>query len=256
MGATEASNSPPAGGLKMSSTMIGVNVFWASRVNRCLAVSDTKRLILEKATQLFYEKGFVRGSIRDIADAVGVSNATLYVHFKDKNAILFDIVEEIGAVLLEELRQVIETHDDPVECLQAMVVAQMSLIKDKRREIKIYLEEQYQLSGKLRRIVRKKHLQIYKLYKEKITELKSAGLFREVDETVSTFCISAMMNWAYRWCRTDGRLSIQEIAEQMSSLFFGGMLEKSVSSSEGDSRTSPQLSDERGAASMQKFRFG
>ena len=141
----------PSRGAKVASSGRWLNSFCASRADRCLAVSDTKQLILEKATQLFYERGFARASIRDIVRAVGVTNSTLYVHFKDKNQILFEIIEEIGVVLSEILQHVIERHDDPVECLRAMVRAQVCLIEDKRKEIKIYLEEQYQLPRNLRK---------------------------------------------------------------------------------------------------------
>jgi len=190
--------------------------------------SNTKEKILEKAIDLFYEHGFVKASIRDIVRSVGITNSTVYIHFKNKDEILFSIIEEIGSILLQELHTVIEEYDDPVECLREMIFRQVCLIKEKRKEIKVYMEEQYQLPTTLRKESIKHHRQIYDIYYNKISEIHDKGLYCEIDKTVTTFCIFAMMNWAYRWFRDNGKLSIEEIAEHIIRIFFNGILIEDV----------------------------
>ena len=188
--------------------------------------SNTKQLILVEATHLFYERGFAGASIGDIVRAVGVSRAAVYIYFRDKDHMLFEIIEGIGAVVLGKLYPLIEIYDDPLECLRAMILTHVCLVKDKHEELKIYLEEQYQLPGNLQQKALRQQKEIYNLYRKKIIELKENGLISEIDGTVSTFCILAMMNWTYRWYRPDGRLPIEEVAEQIISLFLGGVLEE------------------------------
>jgi AcrR family transcriptional regulator len=48
---------------------------------------DMKELILNSAHQLFLSKGFEEVSIRNIAEAIEYSPATIYLYFKDKNEI-------------------------------------------------------------------------------------------------------------------------------------------------------------------------
>jgi len=186
--------------------------------------SDTKQKILKKATDLFYEHGFVKASIRDIVRAVGVTNSTVYIHFKNKDEILYSIIEDIGSTLLEVLHEVNGRRDDPVDCLREMIFNQVCLIKDKRREIKIYIEEQYQLPTPLRKKALAQQRQIYDIYHKKIGEIMKKGLAHEVDQTVATFSIFAMMNWAYRWFQDRRRLSIEEVAEHMIKILFSGIL--------------------------------
>ena len=185
-------------------------------------------MIVKKSTDLFYNYGFVKASVRDIVRAVGVTNSTLYIHFKNKEEILYKIINDIGATLLQELRAAINRSNDPIKCLREMIFAQVCLMKEKRKEIKIYIEEQYQLPPKLRRKALKQHRQIYDLYYNKVCELKQKGLIRDIDTTVATFGIFAMMNWAYRWFRNSGRLSIEEVAENIISVFFSGIFKESV----------------------------
>lgn len=56
------------------------------RVNR-------RELILDTATKLFVEQGYAETSVRQIADAVGCTEAALYYHFKDgKRELLQQVV--------------------------------------------------------------------------------------------------------------------------------------------------------------------
>ena len=187
--------------------------------------SNTKDKIIDKATDLFYKHGFVKASIRDIVRAVGVTNSTFYSHFKNKDEILFTIIEDIGSILQKIISEEMERHDDPVDCLKEMIFRQVCLICEKSKEIKIYIEEQYQLPPHLRKKALKQHRKIYNLYKNKIGEIVNRGLKHDINPTVMTFSIFAMMNWSYRWFKEDGKLSIEEVADNIIRIFFGGIME-------------------------------
>lgn len=193
-----------------------------------MKISKTKAEIIKKATDLFYKHGFVKASIRDIVKAVGIANSTVYIHFENKDEILYCIIEDIGSALLKEIRSGIEAHDDPVECLREMVFRQVCLIKKKRKEIKIYMEEQYQLPTVLQKRALKQHRQVYDIYYNMLCKIKKKGLIQDIDETVMTFAIFAMMNWSYRWFKDKGRLSIEEVAEHIIRIFFGGIFREGV----------------------------
>ena len=55
----------------------------------------TKQTILEKALELFTEKGYVGASMGDIAKAVGIKKASLYSHFDGKESIFEAVFNQI-----------------------------------------------------------------------------------------------------------------------------------------------------------------
>lgn len=55
----------------------------------------TKEKIVEEALTLFSVNGFKGTSVKNIADAVGIKDASLYKHFKSKQEILDTIVEKM-----------------------------------------------------------------------------------------------------------------------------------------------------------------
>jgi AcrR family transcriptional regulator len=184
---------------------------------------DTKRKIIRKAIDLFYRDGFVKASIRDIVQAVGVTNSTVYIYFKNKDEILFSIIDDIGSRLLELHSEAIEEHDDPLDCLRAMIRNQILLVNERRKEVKIYVEEQYQLSAAYRKKSGDHQRHVFQLIYGKICEAEDKGLLRNIDKHVVTFCIFGMINWTYRWVKNNGRLSIEEVADQILNLLFGGI---------------------------------
>ena len=57
----------------------------------------TKERITDAALTLFSERGYTGTSVKNIADAVGIRDASLYKHFKSKQEIFDSIVELINA---------------------------------------------------------------------------------------------------------------------------------------------------------------
>ncbi len=62
---------------------------------------NTKELILAKATELFNVQGYGSVNMHDIAKSVDISRGNLAYHYKEKEAILFSIVEQMWAVFAE-----------------------------------------------------------------------------------------------------------------------------------------------------------
>lgn len=78
-----------------------------------------KMLILKGAKKLFLERGIEQTTIRNIADEIDYSVGTVYVYFKDKNAILHDLhsigFQELGGYFTE-----LFAIKDPMERLRKM----------------------------------------------------------------------------------------------------------------------------------------
>lgn len=80
---------------------------------------ELKALILKASMKLFVEKGIEQTTIRNIADAIDYSIGTVYVYFKDKNAILHSLHTQCFAELGGQFR-VLYNVKDPMERLKAM----------------------------------------------------------------------------------------------------------------------------------------
>jgi AcrR family transcriptional regulator len=58
---------------------------------------NTKQSILEEALSLFSVNGYDGVSVKDIADAVGIKDSSLYKHYKSKKEIFQTLLDEMNA---------------------------------------------------------------------------------------------------------------------------------------------------------------
>ena len=61
----------------------------------------TRGRICETANALFFDSGFAAVTMEEIAEAVGIRRSTLYLHFRDKDAILAAIADDYTSRLRE-----------------------------------------------------------------------------------------------------------------------------------------------------------
>jgi AcrR family transcriptional regulator len=87
-----------------------------------------KEHILTAARELFFALGYEATSLRGIAEKVEYSPGTIYLHYKDKDAIFHDLQRE-GFSLLNQQMQVLLAVGDPFERLKAMGRVYMDFAK-------------------------------------------------------------------------------------------------------------------------------
>lgn len=185
-----------------------------------------KAEISEVAAKLFAEKGYAGTSMRDIANALNVSIASVYYYYKNKEDMLYSIIDSIGEELLVVLKKAKSESDSPSEQLRRMMLYHVLLIKDKGDRIKVYVEEQHNLSKNLGKLIFKQHREIYSFYVDQLKELHKDKIISCEPPSLAAFAIVGTLNWCYRWFKKDGELSIDDVAEKLTNILFYGIIDK------------------------------
>jgi AcrR family transcriptional regulator len=152
--------------------------------------SDMRGLILKTAMNLFLDKGFENITIRNIAEKIEYSPATIYLYFKNKDEILYTLRKEGFEKLYEHQRSSLKL-DDPLKRLH----------KHGEAYIQFALEnpEYYDLMFMMRGPVEIQEindcdigLKSYELLKTNVEECMEAGLFPRTNIDVAAFSL-----WSY-----------------------------------------------------------
>jgi AcrR family transcriptional regulator len=80
-----------------------------------------RKVILQRAAELFATAGYGGTSMRDIAEAAAVMAGSLYSHFDSKAAILQELMDSYYAELLPRQRAVLQESGTALERLERMV---------------------------------------------------------------------------------------------------------------------------------------
>ncbi len=184
-----------------------------------------RQAIIDAAARLFRTKGYHATSMADIGAAVGRLGGSLYYHIDSKEGLLYEIVEVATRNLLAGVRELSRAPASPAERLRAAIVSHLRLCAAHSDYTAVFLNEIQNL-----RDVQRRHtlLQLVKHYEDFFCHVIEDGMvsgdFRKgLDVQVTAYAILGMGNWALRWFRPDGRLSIDRIAAGFADLVIDGL---------------------------------
>lgn len=85
--------------------------------------ADTRSVILAQARELFLTLGYHKTTMRNIAEAAGISTGPLYFHFRDKAAVFFYICSEAFDCLGAEFCRISKEEEGAAERLRNIFLA-------------------------------------------------------------------------------------------------------------------------------------
>jgi len=154
-----------------------------------------------------------------------MTSSAIYNHFEDKEQILFIIIRRTGEKVLSALREIDQEFEDPAECLRNFITRMLYFFKEgeAKKEIAIFIEQVYYLSGEYKEKCYQQHREIFELFQTKVRELRIQKQSNPISDTVAAFGILGAMNWVYLWFKDDGAMTIEDIAEDLSRLLLNGL---------------------------------
>ena len=190
---------------------------------RRLHTEERKSQILEIASRVFYEEGYEKGSLNTIAREAGITKAAIYHHFKSKKEILYNI--SLGTIdrLIFNLRKIDRRKNDPVKELKEIIDVQVSY-NSQKINAKIVIEDGHFLGKKYEKVVKNRQREIVEIYKNQLEEIAKAGKLKDVNITTAKFSLLGMINWLYQWYNTEGKLTIEEIKDDITKIIFYGII--------------------------------
>jgi TetR/AcrR family transcriptional regulator, cholesterol catabolism regulator len=182
-------------------------------------------LILRTAARIFAEKSFHSTSMRDISRATGVSLAGLYHYCKSKEELLFLIQDHCFGRVLERLQQRTRGITDPFEKLHILIDNHLSFFAANMAEMKVLSHEAESLAGDLHEHVSTKKEKYARLARRILREMQERQRIKsQIDLTVATYGLFGMMNWIYNWYDPRGKLSVNQLVDNITRLFINGFL--------------------------------
>jgi AcrR family transcriptional regulator len=150
-----------------------------------------KAKILETANKLFLEKGYEGTSIRTISEAIEYSPATIYLYFKDKNDIFFQLQQQAFELLQEKMKAT-QSITSPLERLKAMGKVYLNFAFDNPQ----YYDLMFILRSPMKSLGEentwRQGIELYQTIESTVEACMVAGQIKTADHQVIAFTI-----WSY-----------------------------------------------------------
>ena len=185
---------------------------------------NRRRLIIDGAARLFRAKGFEGASTRDIAAAAGMRSGSPFYHFESKNALLHAVMEEGMQRAVQSQRQALERlplDAPPRARLAALVRHHFEILFGPEGDfIPVMLYEWRSLTPPQRAAITRIKAVYEAQWMPVLQALHDAGRLR-AEPAVARLLILGALNWVVKWYQPEGRLSLDDLAEQALGLFIG-----------------------------------
>jgi AcrR family transcriptional regulator len=170
--------------------------------------------VLDRAAELFGQRGYNGTNLRDVADALKMSRPALYYHFPNKEKLLEAIVEETTLLIeVEMARMMDDSHEDPEVALHGVMRFITNWILDHHVIFKVLDRVEPEMSPEIIAKNNRAKLAILRHLSSIIDRGIAMGRFRPVDSHIVALTVIGMRNWVAWWYKPDGRLAPEAIAE-------------------------------------------
>ena len=187
---------------------------------------NIKNQIISRARDIFWKKGYLGTSMKDIAKSIGCKPANLYNYFESKEQLLYE-------TLLEEMQQLIsliehledEDTANPVEQLRTLVRNQTNLLLGSRRSSKLLFDMEFEkLPPSKRKIIVELRDRYDVILRKIIRRMMDSGVISAIDEKIASICIVSMIVRSRIWFSPKGKLSVDDTADFLFKFALFGLL--------------------------------
>jgi len=186
----------------------------------------SKHQIREMALKLFIEKGFERTTMRDIAEALGVQQGTLYHHIKSKAELFYDILDTVLSEVDQDLRGFLNSCDmEPERRFRQVLKIHFKNMYRYPLEYQRLLNERLHMFSKGQEAATRKKLKAYEnlLFDALQAGIRSGAFRNDLNPRIVLQAVLATGNSLYKWFSPDGNLSIEDVANTYIEFFLSAM---------------------------------
>lgn len=186
--------------------------------------SNIKNLIIEKSIELFANKGFDGTSMRNIANAVGITLPTIYYYFTNKEGLYKAVFQNILKKFIKEITMAEVGIKGIKEKLISRAMAKYKFMAKNHEMMLLYLRELYNPKGliNLTEVISKG----VEMFETLIREGIKNNYLREVDPNLAGWYLMGVFNIFDVKIVSSGKLVSKEEIEFIVEIALNGIIKK------------------------------
>jgi AcrR family transcriptional regulator len=185
--------------------------------------------MLESARKLFWEKGYLATSMRDIGLSYGCKPANIYNFFADKEEILFEVLREEMEQIIRPIKHLEDDdHTSPIEQLRYLIECHLKVTLSYRRSARLLFDVALDnLSPDKRKIIIGFRDDYDRIIRKVIRRGIDAGHFVDVDVKLAGFMIASMITRTRIWFHHKKGASLGELVDFIFRFALHGLMDQS-----------------------------
>lgn len=184
-----------------------------------LPAAERREQLLGTAVEVFGSRGFHAASMDDVARAAGVTKPVLYQHFGSKRALYREVLEDVGAQLLQLIGEHVVAEDHPARQVEAAFVAYFRFVGDHPSSFTLLFGGGPRRDGEFSEVVRDVEERVAGAIAERI----DADLDPVHRRTLAFGVVGLAEATARHWLIDDVDVAPETLARQVADLAWAGL---------------------------------
>ena len=185
-----------------------------------------KELVFEEAGKLFMEKGYLAASMRELAERVGLEQASsLYNHLKSKEEVLRKICFDNAYKFINGISEIEKKPVSSSEKIKQLVALHIRVAIDDFTSVTVFNDEWRHLSEPYLH----DFLALRKDYENRFRKIIDEGIakreFKKTHSTVALYTILTSVRWLHYWYNEERELSKEDLEKDIINLLLTGLEE-------------------------------
>lgn len=189
---------------------------------RAANYEDQREMILARAAELFARGGYPGTSMNQVAEACGLSKATLYHYYEDKYQLLVNIADGHVSRLQGIVRETLAEPLPPEAQMRALIARLVEEYANAQHAHRVLTEDVKFLDAADRERVLDKEREVVRVFAQVVGQLRP-DLQEAAMSKPLTMLLFGMINWLFTWMKPRGRLDYEAMAPLVADLFLGGL---------------------------------
>lgn len=181
---------------------------------------------MEAAARVFAERGFHGATTQDIADVLGIRQASLYYYFPSKEGALELVCLQGVGGYVEVAKAIAAGPGTAAEKLARLVKSHLSPLLDRSDFVRVFLNERQHLPTESRRRIGKWSRDLERVFENVLKEGVRRGEFRfDLDTRLAVLAILGMANAVAHWYAKEA-VPLDRIGAEFARLLLDGVAKK------------------------------
>lgn len=190
--------------------------------------AETRRHdIIEAAMEIIRHEGVSKLTTRTLAQAVGIAQPTLFLHFGDKSHLLVELVDGVQSGLQQGMAKLGLEKLSPIERLRAVIRFHLDFIQSQPGIPRLLFSEELQSGDPAFRERMNQLVMSFLLYFAGLIKAAQAvGEIRSDIDPEQSAClmISLVQGLSFRWILSNGRFELSEQDNAVISVMLEGWM--------------------------------
>lgn len=178
----------------------------------CFDNSPRGRL-LSGAAYLFHKQGYEKTTVRELAQFIGIQSGSLFHHFKSKDDILANVMEQTIIYNHARLEEAVQSSNDPEQQLKQLIKSELtSITGDTGSAMAVLVYEWFALSQEKQNELLKRRNHYEEIWLNVIQTLCDEGKIKH-DAFIWRRLLGGAIAWTVTWYNPNGKMSMDGLTE-------------------------------------------